>query len=767
MPTPVSPQSLLESDFRVGSHRVQPTLMTIVRPDGEGQRIHQKALQVLCHLAEHVGKPLTKRQILDAVWPDTHVGDEVLSNAIYELRRALGDDARKPWAIRTIHGRGYQLIAEVSWDRPSPSPSPSPSPTALPDRHEAPPPKPPPTVPTVSSVPSRLRRTVPWIVAALLALAVAVLWLAPRRFAPPHRDPGPRPIRLGELVNTSGAAELDSPTADLGRHLRSRIRKSPYLELAGEGAADPDDLLRVEGQLSQEGEEARFEVWIEEGAAGQDGQAHSPIIRRGPTQKLADLVETTCEEVLLELELTGCGIAEARQGVEASKAHSLAAWLHYRDGLEARRRNAYGDAIASLRQAVILDPEYAHAHDLLANVYDIVGHREQAEQAIERAIDTAEDWSETERLLLLRRRAQIAGRTSEELSLLRRILATDPHNAEWRFKLAWFYKTHERDCAKSAERYEDLPPDSPWSGHWLKYRSDHALSCGDPHQASDLLRQQVAAEPSADTYDQLAYALILTGEYEAAERSLDAARELDPESALTLLLRGKLALARGQLDTAEGAFEEYRAIFEWPSTEAEAYVHLARVHLARGADGAALEAANEAVERKPWSIEARGVRGLVELRVFGPGVAHATLEEIDRQRRETAAESRYEMEHYHYLAGAIALVEARWDDAVTAFRAAVELHPENRATFAFALARAWQLSGEDSRAEPALHQALEFNPRHAPSLCALAEIEPVTRDQDPSELLADQDCRRVLTPPFVDLGLELANRDESSRTARR
>lgn len=737
--------------------------MTLVRPDGETLHLNQKAIQVLCHLAEHAGEPLTKQQILDAVWPDTHVGDDVLSNAVYELRRALGDNARAPWAIRTIHRRGYQLIAEVQREhparplppeattRPEPANGGTPAREGLPRRSPTPP------------RPSRARWA--WIGTglALLVLALARIGLAPP--PPPTDTDGPMVVRLGQILAPEGASPGEGATADLLRHLRSRIKKSPHLVLLPPGEEDSgrenDLFLEVDGRLSYEPEQARFEIWIEGGDHSSEPQPLVPIIEQGRPEAMAALVEKTCERVLLELEIEGSRIEGARQGIEESKARVFGAWLHYRDGREARSRNAYDDAIASLRQAVILDPSYAHAHDLLANVYDIVGHREQATEAIERAITAAEGWSEGDRLLLLRRRAQIAGRTGEELSLLRRIHSTDPHNLEWRFKLAWFYKTHERDCAKSEERYKDLfstRPEGPWYGHWLKYRTDHALACGDPAEAIELLGQQVAASPGADTYDQLAYAQILTGEHAAAEQSLDAARELDPESALTLLLRGKLALARGRLAAAAAAFEQYRATFEWPNTEAEALIHLARVHLATGDDDDALAAAAEAVRRKPWSIEALGVRGLAELRVLGPGVARATLAEIEKGRIETGSESRWEMEHYYYLAGAIALADAHWEGAIAAFGAAVELRPENRSGFDFALARAWQLSGDEERALAPLRRALDFNPRHAPSLCALAELEPehpATRN-----LLADQDCRTVLVPPFIDLGPELAPRDE-------
>jgi len=55
-----------------------------------------------------------RQEILDAVWPETFITEEVLTNAIWELRQALGGDARKPRYIRTVPRRGYGLVAPVA-----------------------------------------------------------------------------------------------------------------------------------------------------------------------------------------------------------------------------------------------------------------------------------------------------------------------------------------------------------------------------------------------------------------------------------------------------------------------------------------------------------------------------------------------------------------------------------------------------------------------------------------------------------------------------
>jgi adenylate cyclase len=98
--------------FQINDWIIEPNLNRMTR--GETViSVEPKVLNVLVCLAEHPGAVLTKKEILHAVWPNTHVSEEVLTYSISALRKALGDDARDPRIIETISRRGYRLIAEV------------------------------------------------------------------------------------------------------------------------------------------------------------------------------------------------------------------------------------------------------------------------------------------------------------------------------------------------------------------------------------------------------------------------------------------------------------------------------------------------------------------------------------------------------------------------------------------------------------------------------------------------------------------------------
>jgi DNA-binding winged helix-turn-helix (wHTH) protein len=101
--------------IRIGEWRLEPHRNTLV--DGAREvRIEPRAMQLLLYLAEHSGTIVTKEAIIRDVWDGVFVTDEALTYSIFEARKALGDDARRPRYIQTVPRKGYRLIAPVSED---------------------------------------------------------------------------------------------------------------------------------------------------------------------------------------------------------------------------------------------------------------------------------------------------------------------------------------------------------------------------------------------------------------------------------------------------------------------------------------------------------------------------------------------------------------------------------------------------------------------------------------------------------------------------
>jgi Tol biopolymer transport system component/DNA-binding winged helix-turn-helix (wHTH) protein len=85
------------------------TLRVLTRP--EGTRLTPKAAAVLLQLARNSGRTLSRDDLLDEVWKGTCPTPDVLTQAVKDLRRALGDDLQSPRYIETLPRLGYRLVA--------------------------------------------------------------------------------------------------------------------------------------------------------------------------------------------------------------------------------------------------------------------------------------------------------------------------------------------------------------------------------------------------------------------------------------------------------------------------------------------------------------------------------------------------------------------------------------------------------------------------------------------------------------------------------
>jgi DNA-binding winged helix-turn-helix (wHTH) protein len=74
---------------------------------GEPVHLTAKACELLHLLASRRPDAVAKKEIHQQLWPDTFVSDVSLTTLIFELRTALGESARAPRFVRTVHGYGY------------------------------------------------------------------------------------------------------------------------------------------------------------------------------------------------------------------------------------------------------------------------------------------------------------------------------------------------------------------------------------------------------------------------------------------------------------------------------------------------------------------------------------------------------------------------------------------------------------------------------------------------------------------------------------
>lgn len=100
-------------DFVIGEWTVLPDRNSI-RRGGALVRLEPRVMDLLVYLSEHPDEVLSVDQIINDVWPHAFVTKGVLLTAISNLRRALGDDRKRPLYIETIPKRGYRLVANSS-----------------------------------------------------------------------------------------------------------------------------------------------------------------------------------------------------------------------------------------------------------------------------------------------------------------------------------------------------------------------------------------------------------------------------------------------------------------------------------------------------------------------------------------------------------------------------------------------------------------------------------------------------------------------------
>ncbi len=78
---------------------------------GSEIKLRPKVFETLKYLVEHAGRLIGKKELMQAVWPDSFVTDDSLVQCTLELRRALDDGTQQ--LLKTVPRRGYVFIGAV------------------------------------------------------------------------------------------------------------------------------------------------------------------------------------------------------------------------------------------------------------------------------------------------------------------------------------------------------------------------------------------------------------------------------------------------------------------------------------------------------------------------------------------------------------------------------------------------------------------------------------------------------------------------------
>src|SRR5215472_14778987 len=79
--------------------------------DGQPVRIHRRALDILCALAEAKGEIVGKDALMARLWPGRIVEEGNLHVHVSALRKSLDEHGDGHSLVVTVPGRGYRLAA--------------------------------------------------------------------------------------------------------------------------------------------------------------------------------------------------------------------------------------------------------------------------------------------------------------------------------------------------------------------------------------------------------------------------------------------------------------------------------------------------------------------------------------------------------------------------------------------------------------------------------------------------------------------------------
>ena len=232
--------------FRVGDHLVTPSANEI-----DGVRVESKAMEVLVALAAAAPGVLSSATLLERVWPNVVVVDNVVHQAVAHLRKALGDEAHAPRYIGTIPRRGYRLVAEVRREASDARASP-PAISSV-------------AVPSIEPLRASWGASKPWLavcIAAVVAAAAALLVFGPDLGSRPSPNNNDGRIEVGTFEPLTKTAELERFAKGTGgtvvRVLATNSIKAIERDSAGAGSggvSTGDAEFALHGRVDRDGDD--------------------------------------------------------------------------------------------------------------------------------------------------------------------------------------------------------------------------------------------------------------------------------------------------------------------------------------------------------------------------------------------------------------------------------------------------------------------------------------------------------------------------------
>lgn len=561
--------------FRFGPYTLDTGAYRLLR-NGDPLALSPKIIDLLRYLVGRPSALVTKDELFKVLWPDVAVTDNALTQAVSELRQALGDDPSNPTYIQTVARRGYRFIAPVEPVPPPPG----------------------------DGVPVAARREEP----AEHVRTIAVLDFTN---VSGDREFGWLSSGIAETVTNDLRASSSLRIIDRVRIVAAARRNGTDLA-ALRGALEID--LAVVGSFQRAGARLRITARVVDASSG---EALADAKADGLLESVFDLQDRIVSQFVDRL---GDRVTQPtrRHHRETSSLEAYEAFTEGRVCLESLGADQVARAIANFERAIALDPQYAAAHVGLANArfwqYEMSRARNQPEGAllaraidhVRRAIDLERDLPEAHATLAFLLIG--AGRASEALAAARRAVSLEPGYWGNQFRLGHAAWGEER--LQALRKAIELYPDFPFAHfeaamvHIARGALDHAesvlregtiaqdrqadlkqrypakglhwllglvrLARGDAAEAQREFRREIASgvsqlyapEFAMNAHDGCGFAWLATGDPRAAAREFEHALALFPEHARSLVGLGAALRAADEATQARAAFERAAAAIE-------------------------------------------------------------------------------------------------------------------------------------------------------------------------------------------------------------
>lgn len=533
--------------YEFGPFRLDLAEKTLLR-DGEAVPLTLKVFETLLILVERRGHLIGKAEMMQALWPDSFVGENTLTQNISVLRKALGDGHAGQSYIVTLPKRGYRFVAEVreagvveeddmKRGKAADTDDAAASEAAADDAPgttacEA----------AISSPRGAWRRRAAWLACALLAATVAAAclgrWLQEGRKNETPKTIAVLPFRVvgganeAELLGLGMADALSLKLSGLSRPVV--LPSSSVFRYAGRDA-DPVEAGRdlgvdavLDGVIQRAG--ARLRVTARLISPGDGRTIWAGKFDESSTD-LFSLQDSISEQIAQALTRRVGGAGEPINGrptrdPDAYQSYLVGLYLRHRMNPDALYR-----AAEHFRQAVAADANFALAHAAMADCYSMIAALRVP------PLRPAEAWE----------RARAAAARAVEI---------DDRTAEAYTVLAWYATNVTQDYEEARRlhlRALDLKPNHA-VGH-ARYAGLLLLADGRLDEAVARLRRAQELDPvTVETNLALAFALDLARRHDEAVRYSRRALDIDPGDRAAQEVMGLAYAHAGQCDAALAVF---------------------------------------------------------------------------------------------------------------------------------------------------------------------------------------------------------------------